>query len=49
VYFWINEVKRGRTDLNTIANPGKESDEGLAADITGKPNADPYLSAIKLA
>jgi hypothetical protein len=39
VYSWINEVKRGRTDLNTVASPGRESDEGLAAAIPGKLDA----------
>jgi AraC-like DNA-binding protein len=46
---WINEVKRGRTDLNTVASPGREPDEGLAAVIAGKLDADPHLSARKLA
>jgi AraC-like DNA-binding protein len=49
VYSWINEVKRGRTDLNTVASPGKEHDEGLAAVIDGKLDADPQLSARRLA
>jgi 3-mercaptopyruvate sulfurtransferase SseA len=47
VYYWINEVKRGRTDLNTAASPGREPDEGLAAVIAGKLDADPHLSARK--
>jgi hypothetical protein len=49
VYLWINEVKRGRTNLNTVASPGRESDEGLAAVIAGKLDADPHLSTKKLA
>jgi hypothetical protein len=49
VYFWINEVKRGRTYLNTIANPGREPDEGIGTVIAGKPDADPHLSARRLA
>jgi hypothetical protein len=48
VYFWVNEVKRGRTDPNVIASPGREPDEGLAAIIAGKLDADPHLSARKL-
>jgi hypothetical protein len=49
VYFWINAVKRGRTDLNTIASPGRKPDEGLAAIIAGKLDANPRVSARKLA
>jgi hypothetical protein len=49
VYFWIDEVKRGRTDLNTTAGPGREPDESLAAVIAGKLDADFYFSARKLA
>jgi hypothetical protein len=44
VYSWINEVQRGKTDLNTVASPGREPDEGLAAVIAGKLDADPHLS-----
>jgi predicted transcriptional regulator len=49
VDFWINEVKRGRTDLNTIASHGREPDESLAAVIAGKLDADPHFSDRKLA
>jgi hypothetical protein len=49
VYFWMNEVKGGRMDLNTIASPGREPDESLAAVITGKLDDDPHFSARKLA
>jgi AraC-like DNA-binding protein len=49
VYFWINGVKRGRMDLNTIASPGTEPDESLASIIAGKLDADPHFSAGKLA
>jgi hypothetical protein len=49
VYDWINEAKRGRTDLNTVASPGMEPDEGLAPVIAGKLDADPHLSVWKLA
>jgi hypothetical protein len=49
VYFWINDVKRGRTDLNTTASPGREPDESLAAVIAGKVDTDPHLSSRKLA
>jgi hypothetical protein len=48
-YFWINEVERGRTDLSTVASPGREPDESLAAVIAGKLNTDPHFSARKLA
>jgi hypothetical protein len=49
IYFWINEIKRGRTDLNNIAGAGREPDEGLAGVIPAKLDADPRLSARKLA
>jgi hypothetical protein len=49
VYFWINEVKQGRTDLKTITGPGRKHDEGLATVIVGKLDANPHLSARKLA
>jgi hypothetical protein len=45
----MNEVKRGRTDLDTTVNPGTEPDERLAAVLAGKLDADPHLSARKLA
>jgi hypothetical protein len=45
VYFWINEIKRDRTDLSTIASPGREPDEGLASFIAGKLGPDPHLPA----
>jgi hypothetical protein len=47
VYYWINEVKRGKADLNIVASPGGEPDEGLAIVIAGKLDADPHLSARK--
>jgi histone-lysine N-methyltransferase SETMAR len=49
VYFWINEVERGTTDLNPVASPGREPDESLTAVIAGKLDADPHFSARKLA
>jgi hypothetical protein len=49
IYFWINKIKRGKTDLNNSASPRKESDEGLADVIAAKLNAHPHLSARKLA
>jgi hypothetical protein len=49
IYFWINERKRGRTDLNNIAGPGREPDEGLAGVMAVKLDRDPHLSARKLA
>jgi hypothetical protein len=45
IYFWINEIKRGRTDINNIASPGREPNEGLAGVIAAKLDADPNLSA----
>jgi hypothetical protein len=49
MYFRVNKVKRGRTDLNTIASPGREPDEGLTAVIARELDPDPRLSAKKLA
>jgi DNA-binding MurR/RpiR family transcriptional regulator len=49
VCFEINEVQWRRTDLKTIASPGREPEEGLAAVIAGKPDGDPHFSAAKLA
>jgi hypothetical protein len=49
VYIWINEVKPGRTDFNTIASPGRQPDESLVAIRGDELNADPRLSARKLA
>jgi hypothetical protein len=48
ICFSINEIKRGRTDLNNIASPGTEPDEGLVNVIAAKLHADPHLSARKL-
>jgi hypothetical protein len=47
--FWISEAKQGRTDLNNSASPGREPDEGLAAVIAPKIDADRHLSARRLA
>jgi hypothetical protein len=44
-YFWINEVKRERTDLNTIASPGRKPDESLAAVIASELDSNPHFSA----
>jgi hypothetical protein len=41
VYFWISEIKRGRTDLNTIA--GK-----LDADPTSRRESSPNPWALRL-
>jgi hypothetical protein len=49
VCFWINKVSQGRTGLDTIASPGREPGESLAAVIAGKLDADPHFSARKLA
>jgi hypothetical protein len=44
----MNEVKRGRTYPSTIASPERESNEGFAAFIAGKLNADPHVSTRNL-
>jgi hypothetical protein len=49
IYFWINQIKRGRIDLNNIASPGREPDECLAGVIAAKRDANPHLSERQLA
>jgi hypothetical protein len=49
VDLWINELKQGRTDLNTIASPRRGYDGRLAVVIAGKQDADPRFSARKIA
>jgi hypothetical protein len=49
IYFWINEINPGRTDLNNIALSGRELHEALAGVIAAKLDADPHLSARKRA
>jgi hypothetical protein len=48
VYFWINEARPERTDLNTIACPGRDSDESIVVVIAGTLDADPHFSGRKL-
>jgi hypothetical protein len=49
VYFWINELKLGRTDINTTTSPERDPGEDFTAVIAGKIDANPRLSARKLA
>jgi histone-lysine N-methyltransferase SETMAR len=49
VYKWMNELKRGRTDLTNIPSPGRPREEELARAIAHKHEEDPHLSARKLA
>jgi hypothetical protein len=49
VYFSINEIKRGRRDVNIIARRGRRPDESLTAGIAGKLDSDPHVSARRLA
>jgi hypothetical protein len=49
IYFWINEIKRGKTDFNNSASRGRGPDEDFAGVIPAKLNADPHLPARKLA
>jgi hypothetical protein len=49
MYFWVNEVKRGTTDLNINARPGRGPDEGITAVIAGKLDTDPHFLTRKLA
>jgi hypothetical protein len=48
VYYWIKEVKQGRTDLRDKEAPGKPLDEDLAAVIQRQHEEDPYLSARRI-
>jgi hypothetical protein len=48
VQLWVNEAKRGRMDLSTIASPRRESDEDLTVVIDDKLDIDSQLSAMKL-
>jgi hypothetical protein len=49
IYYWIKEIKLGRTDLSNIPPPGREPDELLADCIAEAHAADPHLSARKIA
>jgi hypothetical protein len=48
VYRWIRDIKGGRTDLETISNPGRTPDEGLADVIRSRIEEDPNLSTRKI-
>jgi hypothetical protein len=41
--------QQGKTDHDTIASPGRDPDQGLTAVVASKLDADPCLSAKKLA
>jgi hypothetical protein len=45
VCFWIDEVRRERTDPSMIATPGIEIDKRLPVVIAGKLDADSHLCA----
>jgi transposase len=49
VYYWIKEVKQGRTDLTDKEAPGKPLDEDLAAVIQRQHEEGHYLSARRIA
>jgi hypothetical protein len=49
VYKWIRDIMRGRTDLETIASPGRTPDEGLSEVIRHRIEAGPHLSAREIA
>jgi hypothetical protein len=48
VGFWIEEVRRGRTDPRRIATAGIELYGGLPVVIAGELDADSYLCARQL-
>jgi hypothetical protein len=49
VYYWIAEVKRGRTDFSNHPSPGRTPDEVMINAIANKHAKDPRLSARKIA
>jgi hypothetical protein len=49
VYRWIRDIKGVRTDLETIGSPGRTPDEGLSEVIRHRIEADPHISARKIA
>jgi hypothetical protein len=49
VYRWIRDIKQGRMDLETISSPGQTPGEGLSEVMRHKIEADPHLSARKIA
>jgi hypothetical protein len=49
VYRWIRDIKRRRTDLETISSPGRTPDERLSEVIRHRIEVDPHSSAQKIA
>jgi hypothetical protein len=49
VYRWVRDIKGGRTNLETISNPGRTPDERLAGAIRKRIDGYPHLSARKIA
>jgi hypothetical protein len=45
VYFWVNEVNQDRTDLSIISSPERGPNEGVAAFIARKIDANPHRSS----
>jgi hypothetical protein len=49
VYYWIKEIRLGRTDLHDIQSPGRTPDEGIAPAVERAHAEDPFLSATAIA
>lgn len=49
VYYWINEIKLGRTDFNNIPSPGRPVDSYIDEFILKELDANPHISAHSLA
>lgn len=49
VYYWMAEVKAGRTDLSDLPRSGRPSDDGLTRVILNVLEIDPHASARKIA
>ena len=45
IYFWIGEIKRGRTDLFNLPSPGRPVDDQIDTLIQKELENDPFVSA----
>ena len=49
VYYWVNEIRRGRTDLSNNPSPGRPMDHEIDNAILSILHQDPYASARMIA
>lgn len=49
IYFWIGEIRRGRTDLFNIPSPGRPVDDQIDTLIQKELENDPFISARMIA